>query len=249
MSWFLAFLLLFCSLTLDEKGRVMGVAEDVAICDFTQEAIVDMEKKGEHTVTIRDKEFIILPNVASPLIFQDSLFYAGNIPLPEKGTFLEVGSGAGVIAICAAIEQNCTVTAVDKNPQAVTNTRLNAKKLGVANHVEAYESDVFSAVPEGKTFDTIFWALPFTYIEKEDLSPLESAAFDSGYRSLNRYFRDAKSYLSAQGRLFFGFSSRLGNQEALKAVAGAYGWSLELIKVDFDEWGYPFELYEATFTK
>ncbi|MBI2151057.1 MAG: methyltransferase, partial [Acidobacteria bacterium] len=72
-------------------------------------------------------------------------------------SFLEVGSGSGLVAMCAA-RAGAGVTAVDVNPEAVRCTIEN----GLRNHqdIEARVSDLFSALDD-ETFDIIAWNPPF----------------------------------------------------------------------------------------
>lgn len=180
-------------------------------------------------VSYRDKEFIVLPGVFSPAVFNNTYFFADNIELKPQESFLEVGSGTGLIAVMAAINGADNVVAVDINPYAVKNTLANAKLHGVDSKMLVLQSDIFDSIPLEQKFDTIFWNAPFMHNAKEDLSYLEQALYDPYYKCLNRYFREAGSWLKPQGRVLIGFSSTNGHMEVFESIAKAYGWKLRLI--------------------
>ncbi len=64
----------------------------------------------------------------------------------------DVGTGSGIIAICAAKHlPQVKVTAIDRSPAALAVARENAQQHGVAERIEFLESDLFSTLgPEHK---------------------------------------------------------------------------------------------------
>jgi release factor glutamine methyltransferase len=101
----------------------------------------------------------VFPGVFHPRYFGSSSVLADfvqSLPLREK-SFLEIGCGSGIVALCAA-RAGASVTAVDINPEAVRCTAENAALNAL--RVDARVSDVFSAVGELK-FDVIAWNPPF----------------------------------------------------------------------------------------
>jgi release factor glutamine methyltransferase len=101
----------------------------------------------------------VFPGVFHPRYFGSSSILArfvGSIPLREK-SFLEVGCGTGIVALCAA-RAGASVTAVDINPEAARCTIANAARNGL--RIDVQISDVFSAI-EDSCFDVIAWNPPF----------------------------------------------------------------------------------------
>ncbi|WP_167005610.1 methyltransferase [Mumia sp. ZJ430] len=90
-------------------------------------------------------------------------------PPDHASTVLDLGCGWGPIACAVAAEvPGCTVHAVDTNARALTLTRDNAARAGVADRVVAsLPSDVSATV----TFDEI-WSNPPIRIGKEALHAL-----------------------------------------------------------------------------
>jgi cobalt-precorrin-6B (C15)-methyltransferase len=70
-------------------------------------------------------------------------------------SLLDVGCGTGSIAVEAAL-MGARVYAVDKSPEAVELTRLNAEKFGVADRVTAVVGEAPGDLPRGKVFDAVF---------------------------------------------------------------------------------------------
>ncbi|WP_018657678.1 methyltransferase [Actinomadura flavalba] len=146
--------------------------------------------------------------------------------LPFEGCrrFLEMGCGAGVTAVMAALSGVPEVTACDINPAAARNAAANAERHGVGDRVRALESDLFAAVPAGETFDLIFWNSPF--IEGPEGTPAsyeEYAVFDPGYAMHRAFFAEAPSRLTETGRVFLGFSTAVGDLDRLLSFGHAAG--------------------------
>lgn len=89
-------------------------------------------------------------------------------PLPDTGTFLDLGSGAGPIAVAMGLRApNASVWAVDVNERARALTAFNAARAGAAGVTAAAPDDV----PEATRFDVI-WSNPPIRIGKSALHAL-----------------------------------------------------------------------------
>jgi release factor glutamine methyltransferase len=178
-------------------------------------------------VDLLGEAWIVLPNVFSPADSKSSLAHLGLIDFPVGGTFLEIGSGTGLIAVSAGLAGCAAVYATDLNPAAVENTALNAERFAVDDRVTSVHSDLFESLGGAPEFDVIYWhsnnvwAPPEICIE--DLHEL--AYVDPGYDAHRRYFRDAGKYLAPGGRVFLAVSSRAGRTE-LEQLAAAEGQRL-----------------------
>lgn len=156
---------------------------------------------------------------------------ASMVPYPEGGSFLEVGCGTGVIAVTAALSGCTSVTALDINEKAIANTVANAERHGVSDRVRALHSDMYTALAPTDRFDTIFWNVPWTYVEDGYAlsTDLHTAVFDPGYRGQARYLAGAHEHLADGGRLLLG-TADLGDRERLDAVAEQTGLRVELLR-------------------
>jgi release factor glutamine methyltransferase len=76
----------------------------------------------------------------------------------RPGRALDVGTGAGAIALAIADElPDCEVTATDTSPAALQVARANAERLGLAERVRLVEG----SVPEGECFNLVTANLPY----------------------------------------------------------------------------------------
>ncbi len=67
-----------------------------------------------------------------------------------KLTIADVGTGSGIIAVCAARHlPGCRVTAIDTSLAALEVAKSNAQKHGAAGQIEFVQSDLFAAVAGG----------------------------------------------------------------------------------------------------
>lgn len=185
------------------------------------------------TTTIDGKEFSIHPAVFNPGHFPSSAWFATVVKEQVKGQkdFCEVGCGAGV-ETCLVVLANPDMRAIatDINPFASENAKLNADKLGIGDRVEVTNGDVLDGVPQGKTFDSIFWALPFGFLDPGASTTLEDLqVFDPGYRAIRKFLNTAKNFLKPGGQLLIGFSSDLANQELFEELAKEAGVKIEVV--------------------
>ncbi|MFE6745457.1 methyltransferase [Kitasatospora purpeofusca] len=156
---------------------------------------------------------------------------ASVVPYPRDGSFLEVGCGTGVIAVTAALSGCASVTALDINEKAVANTAANAERHGVGDRVRALHSDLYTALDPLSRFDTIFWNVPWTYVEDGFVlsSDIHSAVFDPGYRGQARYLAGAHAHLTDGGRLLLG-TAHLGDRARLDVLADEAGLRIDLLR-------------------
>ncbi len=91
-------------------------------------------------------------------------------PLPEVGTFLDMGCGWGPMAVTMALEApQATVWAVDVNERALALTRLNCRAQDLSNVVVMQaDAALREAQEKGITFDVI-WSNPPIRIGKKAL--------------------------------------------------------------------------------
>lgn len=202
------------------------------------EQTIDFLRKNSRNdwtqVIIEDQKFAIHPKVFNAGHFPSSNWFASElIPLlKEESDFCEIGCGSGVITTLISLSNhNLKIVATDINPFASENTKLNVEKFGLNSRVEVFTGDVLDSINSEKRFDTIFWALPFGFLDPGTTVGLEEMqVFDPGYRAIRKFFQTAKNYLKSNGRLLIGFSSDLGHPNLLKDLANQYSISLTRIK-------------------
>jgi len=134
----------------------------------------------------------VFPGVFHPKYFGSSSILArfvSSLPLQEK-SFLEIGCGAGIVALSAA-RKGAKVTAVDINPEAVRCTIANATRNKLS--VNAQVGDLFRPVGNMR-FDVIAWNPPF--LPGEAKSPSEAAFFGGrNFDLIQRFAKEVRVHL------------------------------------------------------
>ncbi|MFJ4667778.1 methyltransferase [Kitasatospora purpeofusca] len=183
------------------------------------------------TFTLLGREWSLHRGVWPSTLSAATEVMASVVPYPRDGSFLEVGCGTGVIAVTAALSGCASVTALDINEKAVANTAANAERHGVGDRVRVLHSDMYTALDPLSRFDTIFWNVPWTYVEDGFAlsSDIHSAVFDPGYRGQARYLAGAHEHLTDGGRLLLG-TAHLGDRERLDVLAGAAGLRIDMLR-------------------
>lgn len=185
--------------------------------------------------------------VFSPKHFQGWCVFTKRFPDVEGKSVLEIGCGTGVTALyLAKYKGPSRVTAVDITPEAVTNTRANARRHGLCK-VQVYASDIFSAVPEDEKFDVIYWNMPFMKQERgyRYQSGEERGLFDPGYGYARRFLREAPDHLSETGYLLVGWGD-FGETRAFLEIAESEGYTVKALAEEIAREGddVTFILYE-----
>ncbi len=158
------------------------------------------ERSKKRVVTrVEDLDLEVYPGVFHPKYFGSSSILArfvSSLPLRGK-SFLEVGCGSGIVALCAA-RAGAKVTAIDINPEAVRCTIANAARNNL--RVSAGTSDLFETLGDTR-FDVIAWNPPF--LPGVPKSPAEAAFY--GGRDLEvirRFVATARAYVTPGGSIF-----------------------------------------------
>ena len=74
----------------------------------------------------------------------------------------DVGTGSGILAICAAVRaKNCRVTAIDISPAALEVARANAAEHRVQDRIEFVVGDLLAGLPAGARFDFVVSNPPY----------------------------------------------------------------------------------------
>ncbi len=181
-----------------------------------------------YTVEVNGRKIVVSNEVFSPRYFTDTGFFAKHVPRFVRGrTFYEVGIGCGLIALEACLNGAKLVAGSDINPMAIVNTRMNAQRYGV--RIRAHEGDLFARIKSGHRYESIFWNHPFHAEDTEPRTMLERAVLDPSYRSLERYFKEAKPYLvPGSGVLLLG-TSNIARLKLIFGFADQYGYDRTLL--------------------
>lgn len=160
---------------------------------------LNVRASSPQTTRVEGFELDVLPTVFHPRYFGSSAIlgrFVSKLDLNGK-SFLEVGCGAGLVALCAA-RAGARVTAVDINPQAVRCTLENARRHSLST--DARISDLFAALDQAR-FDVIAWNPPF--LPGTPQNPAE-AAFYGGpqFDIIRRFAANARAHLAPNGSIY-----------------------------------------------
>ena len=208
---------------------------------------LNQSELGEYEINVNGLSLQAHQQVFSPKYFRSTHILLSAFPFREGECLLEVGCGLGALSIIAALKHNNEVVATDINPFAVGICRKNVHNHKLKDKVDVRHGDVFSAIAQNETFDTVFWDPPFVWADDNYIhqSPAERAVFDPGYRQIEKFIRQSHLYLNKGGRLLMNFGSN-GDHEKLTQLASACGYSLkELSFVEIeDRGGLTYTLYQ-----
>ena len=130
----------------------------------------------------------------------------------EEGTFLDIGTGSGAIAVTLAAElPSAKVLAADVSHGALRVARENARRHGVAVRVAFLCADAFSALKCGDRFDVVVSNPPYVSEGEWNRLPAEVHNFEppgallagaDGLAVLRRLVAEAGEYLVPRGGLW-----------------------------------------------
>lgn len=123
---------------------------------------------------------------------------------------LEIGTGSACMAIAIALAiPSAEIYATDISSEALEVAKINVAQYDLAHQIHLLQSDVFSNIPAGQTFDLIISNPP--YVDAEDMAslPLEYrheptsalAAGVDGLDIVHRLLKEAAQHLNPGGIL------------------------------------------------
>jgi release factor glutamine methyltransferase len=198
---------------------------------WQQEILAVYEKikkdKNPYWVDAEGVRLLVLPNVFSPHYFVDSIWFAKKLcEIVQQSSLLEIGSGTGIIALFCGL-MGAKIVAIDINPAAVKNTKLNFRRHGVKASVR--KGNLYQPLKKNEKFDFVFWNHPFNEWHEPVSDILLRAGFDSGYRDLERYIAQAKFHLTKKGRLLLG-TANFANLKRVREIAKKNGYKLKTLQ-------------------
>lgn len=172
---------------------------------------------------------------------------AAEEPAPSRPfRFADVGTGSGILAVCAAHHTpdhstaGCHVTAIDISPEALEVAKQNATKHGVAAQIDFVESDLFDAVPSGEPFDVILSNPPYVAENEVDMMAPETLEYEprlalfagpTGTEVIERLIPQAAERLVLGGSLMMEISPMI-EERVVALFEGNTAWDLQPVIKD-----------------
>ncbi len=173
---------------------------------------VDDKPDGYHSYKVHDRIIYSHPLVTHPSNF--SVHLLEHTKIHQGESVLDIGTGTGVQAMFAA-DKASHVLAMDINEQALKNTLLNARRLGISDKVSVRASDLFNALKPDERFDVIISSIPFVWNKRTE----------GNWKLHERFFLDAGKHLKPNGRIYFS-TGNLDNMSRTKILAEKNGFKV-----------------------
>ena len=126
-------------------------------------------KREFYSLTFQVTPDVLIPRPETELLVV-ALLDLAKPPSNRPLAVCDVGTGSGVLAVCAAKHRDCRVTAVDVSPAALAVARANAEAHGVAERIDFLAGDLLAAVPAAARFDFVLSNPP--YVSTADFARL-----------------------------------------------------------------------------
>ncbi|MCK5512699.1 MAG: tRNA (adenine(22)-N(1))-methyltransferase TrmK [Thermodesulfovibrionia bacterium] len=187
--------------------------------------IKKIQRHGPHKVQVLGKTYKVSQDVLNPRYSYTSELMAKHINVAPEDEVLDMGTGAGILAITAGNRAR-RVIAVDINFKAVQFASKNVSAHHLSHVVFILQGDLFSSLNPGHKFSVILFTPP--YMEGIPKTIFDHALYDPDKKLARRFFREAKRYLKPEGYVQMVYSSVAQPERVLK-IARELGWKYELI--------------------
>jgi len=156
---------------------------------------------------------------------EDTFLVANSLAqiVKEGDTFLDIGTGCGILAIIAARKAK-KVIATDVNPHAVKCAKLNAKVNGVSHKMKVRLGDLFQPTLKTERFDVIVFNAPYLPSSQREQRTWIGRAWAGGFigrQFIDRFVKEAPHYLKRNGKILLVQSSLANIDETLEKFRDA----------------------------
>ncbi len=185
---------------------------------------------GGISITVEDGVFT--PN---PTITYSSSIIIENLPNVSGLRVADVGTGAGVLAVIAALRGAKEVVATDVSVKAVDNALFNVRKNQVLDKVRVVRTNLLDGVLG--TFDIIFANLPI-------LDEVWGKEEKTNSSLIQIFLEHSKSVLSTEGVIYLPWAS-FADRAGLENIVSKSGYDFEceeVVKLGFTWYLYVLKL-------
>lgn len=155
-------------------------------------------------------------------------------PVVTDKRVLEIGTGSGLLSLCALQAGASHVVATDVNPNAVANARYNAEALGAKERFEVRqvsqsERGAFAVIRDDETFDIIISNPP--WVDRKPGRIEDFALYDEAFLLMRTLFDGLPNHLNPGGKALLAYGSVSGIRMLYK-LSAEKGYDIRVIDDD-----------------
>jgi release factor glutamine methyltransferase len=145
---------------------------------------------------------------------------------PTATAACDVGCGTGFLAVVMRRLGCPDVWALDIHPAAVACCRKNVERNAPLGPIEVRQSDLFSNVPIGKSFDLVTFHQPYF---PSTGGQWIAATADGGREVIVRFLEQVGRHLAPQGKIMMAFQNTAGPENDPGPIAEELGHTASAI--------------------